>query len=142
MTAHVFQVFLDDAPNAQSSEQHHRHLAPGGRLVFESRNPLVREWESWTMAETRETRQISGIGSVEVYYQVTMAQGELVTFDAVFTLLDTGRGASARARCALPPMPNPPTADAGGFSQIENARWWDGSPFQSDSREIIVTAYA
>lgn len=143
MTAHVFQVFLDDAQTLKALSNIHRHLAPGGRLVFESRNPLVREWESWAMAETRETRQISGIGSVEVYYQVTKAQGELVTFDAVFTLLDTGerRISQSTLRFASHAKILQLLTQA-GFSQIETLGWWDGSPFQSDSREIIVTAYA
>ena len=35
-------------------EADRRHLAPGGRIAFETRNPAVREWDSWTPALTRE----------------------------------------------------------------------------------------
>lgn len=143
MTAHVFQVFLDDAQTLAALTNIRRHLGPGGRLVFESRNPLVREWESWTMAETRDTRQISGIGPVEVYYQVTKVEGELVTFDAVFTLLETEekRISQSTLRFASHAKILQLLTQA-GFSQIETLGWWDGGTFQPDSREIIVTAYA
>ena len=54
-----------------------RHLAPGGRIAFETRNPAVREWESWTPDLTREQVAVPDIGPVTVHYAVTR---EDVTF--------------------------------------------------------------
>ena len=143
MTAHVFQVFLDDAQTLSALSNIHRHMAAGGKLVFESRNPLVREWESWTRDETRETRQIDGIGAVEVYYQVTKVEGEHVTFDAVFTLLETGEKRISQSTLRFPSHAQiVQMLEQAGFQQIEMLGWWDGSAFEADSKEIIVTAYA
>ncbi|MBW8322166.1 MAG: class I SAM-dependent methyltransferase, partial [Rhizobium sp.] len=90
MTGHVFQVFLDDVETLAVLCSARRHLAEGGRLVFESRNPPARAWENWTEERTRETTEVPGIGPVEVYYQVRQAWEDFVRFDAVFTLLESG----------------------------------------------------
>lgn len=47
LTGHAFQVFLtvDDRRAALATIA--AHLAPGGRFVFDSRNPACREWEEW-----------------------------------------------------------------------------------------------
>ncbi|HWA50043.1 MAG TPA: class I SAM-dependent methyltransferase, partial [Dongiaceae bacterium] len=43
MTGHVFQVFLSDEEVRAVLDNLRRHLAPGGRIAFETRNPAVRE---------------------------------------------------------------------------------------------------
>lgn len=45
MTGHAFQVLLDDADVAAALTTMRAHLAPGGRAVFESRNPAL-DWAS------------------------------------------------------------------------------------------------
>jgi ubiquinone/menaquinone biosynthesis C-methylase UbiE len=143
MTAHVFQVLLDDTQTLSALSNIHQHLVPGARLVFESRNPLVCEWESWTMEETRETRTVDGIGPVEVFYQVTEAEGEHVTFDAVFTLTQTGEQRISKSTLRFPSLKTILSLlSQAGFKHVEMSGWWDGSAFQPDSREIIITAYA
>ena len=47
MTGHVFQVFLHDDEIRAVLANLRKHLAQGGRLAFENRNALVREWETW-----------------------------------------------------------------------------------------------
>ncbi|MDO1580783.1 methyltransferase domain-containing protein [Rhizobium oryzicola] len=143
MTAHVFQVFLDDAQTLSALSNIHRHMAAGGKLVFESRNPLVREWQSWTRYDTLETREIDGIGPVEVYYQVTKVDGEHVTFDAVFKLLETGEKRISQSTLRFPSHAQiVQVLKQAGFGKIETLGWWDRSAFEQDSREIIITAYA
>ena len=44
MTGHVFQVFAADDASAVLQAAF-RHLESGGRLVFDSRNPLRRAWQ-------------------------------------------------------------------------------------------------
>ncbi len=48
MTGHVFQVFFENGEVRAALGALHRHLAPGGRLAFETRNPAVRDCDSWT----------------------------------------------------------------------------------------------
>jgi len=52
MTGHAFQVFLDDDEALSALTTLRRHLAPDGRLAFETRNPSLRPWENWTPAKT------------------------------------------------------------------------------------------
>src|SRR5690606_42034133 len=47
MTGHAFQTLLSPGDRAAGLATIALHLAPGGRFVFDSRNPAVREWEDW-----------------------------------------------------------------------------------------------
>ena len=84
MTGHVFQVFLTDADIAAALAAIRRHLRPGGRLMFETRNPLVREWQEWTPELTLTEVAVPGVGTVEVHYAIKSVDGELVTFETMF----------------------------------------------------------
>ena len=48
MTGHAFQVFVDDDQLRESLTAIRSALTGAGRFVFETRNPLASEWESWT----------------------------------------------------------------------------------------------
>ncbi len=45
MTAHVAQFFVTDDEWAATLTDLKRSLVPGGRLVFDSRDPVARAWE-------------------------------------------------------------------------------------------------
>jgi ubiquinone/menaquinone biosynthesis C-methylase UbiE len=47
MTGHAFQVLVDDDELQRSLAAARRALTTDGCFAFETRNPLVREWESW-----------------------------------------------------------------------------------------------
>jgi len=82
MTANVAQVFLTDVGWDAALRGVRTALRPGGHLVFETRVPGRRAWESWTAA--RSTTEVPGIGAVTEWYEVTDMQEDplLVTFDA------------------------------------------------------------
>jgi ubiquinone/menaquinone biosynthesis C-methylase UbiE len=138
MTGHVFQVFLDDAETLAMLDFVRRHLAPEGRLVFESRNPQARAWQRWTERDTREVRDVAGIGRVEVFYQVKAVEAEHVIFDAVFTLLETGekRVSESRLRFADRETIGRLITEA-GFDSVAWLGDFDGSPYSETSPEII-----
>jgi ubiquinone/menaquinone biosynthesis C-methylase UbiE len=143
MTGHVFQVFLDDAETLAALRNIHRHMAPGGRLILESRNPQDRAWEDWTRENTREQRVIEGIGPVDVYYQIKNVEGEHVTFDAVFTILDTDETLVSESRLRFAPLDTiQRLLSAAGFGEVELLGWWDGTPYSETSPEIIAIARA
>jgi SAM-dependent methyltransferase len=144
MTGHVFQVFLDDREVRAALGTLRRHLAPGGRLAFETRNPAVREWQDWRPEETRERLQVPGLGPVEVHYDIRAVEGALVTFGTHFrfapgfaaddvvvaphTLRFMGRDELAAF-----------LAEA-GFTEVAWYGDWDRSPLGPASPEIIVIA--
>lgn len=47
MTGHAFQVLLSDAEVAAAIATMRDHLKPGGRIVFESRNPAIDWCKDW-----------------------------------------------------------------------------------------------
>ena len=82
MTANVAQAFLTDEAWIETLHAAHSALRPGGRLVFESRDPARRAWEGWTRERTREIVRTPHHGEVESWNQVTRVDGALVTFDS------------------------------------------------------------
>ncbi|WP_413334421.1 class I SAM-dependent methyltransferase [Brevibacterium sp. GP-SGM9] len=83
MTANVAQEFLTDEQWAETLDAIRRVLRPGGRLVFESRNPQRRAWEGWTKERTHQTVEVDGEGQVESWVQLTSVDGEFVSFVGV-----------------------------------------------------------
>ena len=96
MTGHVFQVFLTDKDIGAALRNLRRHLAPEGRLVFETRNPALRPWQGWTRRQTRRQMNIPGVGPVEVHYDVTFADGQIVQIRDAFPLRRGRCGRRAR----------------------------------------------
>lgn len=82
MTANVAQVFLTDEDWLGTLTAAHSALRPGGRLIFESRDPERRAWENWTPESTREVIRTSHNGEVETWVEITHLDGALVTLDS------------------------------------------------------------
>lgn len=80
LTANVFQVFLDRDAALRTLVAVRDVLRPGGRLVFETRDPRRRAWESWTPKLSRTRADVAGIGEVEAWVEVTALDPPLVTF--------------------------------------------------------------
>ena len=80
MTANVAQVFLTDADWAASLSGMHAALRPGGRLVFETRDPAQQAWLGWTRERSFSRTDIPGVGVVQSWHELTDVSGELVSF--------------------------------------------------------------
>jgi hypothetical protein len=108
--------------------------------VFETRNPLVREWERWTPENAVEV--VRGDTVVRQEHQVeTPVEGDLVSFTTTYTspgwdhpevsrstlrFLDAGRLSSFLSRA--------------GFAIKEQFGYWDRQPLTRTSPEIITFA--
>jgi SAM-dependent methyltransferase len=90
MTANVAQVFLADADWAAALAGIRAALRPGGRLVFETRDPQARAWRDWTRAHSLRRTVIAGVGAVRSWVQVTDASGPLVSFRWTFEFESDG----------------------------------------------------
>lgn len=140
MTGHVFQVFLDDEDVLGALRKLHQHLAPDGRLAFETRNPDVEEWRTWTPENTRERLAVEGVGAVDVHYDIRSATGQLVTFETHFRFAigdvvvvpNTIRFVKQAEVAAF--------LTAAGFTEASWYGDWDRSSIGSRSPEIIVIA--
>lgn len=87
MTANVAQVFLTDAQWAAVLGGVRAALRPGGRLVFESRDPARRAWLGWTREHSFSRTDIRGVGVVQSWHELTGVSGELVSFRS-FTVFE------------------------------------------------------
>ena len=52
MTGHVFQVFGDDASAMATLKAAANVMADGGKLAFETRNPINQPWKKWNQEQT------------------------------------------------------------------------------------------
>jgi ubiquinone/menaquinone biosynthesis C-methylase UbiE len=86
MTGNVAQVFLSAQEWAAALRAARRVLRPGGRLVFESRDPARSAWLEWTRDQTRRRVVIPGTGPVETWTDLTSVEENLVSFRTTFVL--------------------------------------------------------
>lgn len=88
MTANVAQVFLSDEEWAAVLAAAHAALRPGGRLVFETRDPGRQAWLEWGQSDSYA--QVPGIGGVRTRRDVTEVSGEFVSFVTTYTFESDG----------------------------------------------------
>jgi SAM-dependent methyltransferase len=85
MSGHAFQVFIKDEALRVSLAAIRLALTDDGRFAFETRNPLVREWERWNLAKPHEVTDSAGT-VVRMARKVEVPiDGDLVSFTHTFT---------------------------------------------------------
>lgn len=80
MTANVAQAIADPDTWQKTLRGANEALRPGGRLVFETRDPARRAWEEWTRENSYRVTEIPGVGSVESWVQLIDVSRPMVTF--------------------------------------------------------------
>jgi len=139
LTGHVFQLLLGDRDVRAALATLSRHLAPAGRLAFETRNPEVREWQYWSPAETRQQIETPA-GVVGVHYDISSVTGPLVSYE---TCIQFPGGENVTVPDTLRFMDQ---AELAGFlteAGLTDVTWygdWDRSPASPASPEIIAVA--
>ena len=84
MTGNVAQVFVTDEEWAAVLAAVHEALRPGGRLVFESRDPAQQAWLGWNRGQTYQRAVIPDAGPVQTWTDLTKVEGSLVSFRTTF----------------------------------------------------------
>lgn len=85
MTGHAFQVLLEDDDILATFEAVRRHLAPGGRFVFESRNPVLDWVKLW---HGRQRILAVDTGEVNQTCTVLWREGDRLSFEWAFAFED------------------------------------------------------
>ncbi|MGW0842612.1 class I SAM-dependent methyltransferase [Streptomyces sp. NPDC002787] len=80
MTANVAQAIVDAEGWRRTLAAAYEALRPGGRLVFETRDPAGRAWEMWNREASYGVTDVPGVGTVESWVELTEVAGPLVTF--------------------------------------------------------------
>jgi SAM-dependent methyltransferase len=140
MTGHVFQLFLEDRDVRAALRTLVRHLAPGGRLAFETRNPAVREWQDWNPRDTRQRVEAAGV-TADVHYDISAVAGELVTYETWYQF--AGAGDLVVVPDTLRFMDQVQVAAFLAEAGLTRVTWygdWDGSAYGPTSPEIVAVA--
>ena len=90
MTGNVAQVFVTDEEWAAVLGAVHEALRPGGRLVFESRDPAQQAWLGWNRDQTYRRAVIPDAGPVRTWEDLTGVEGSLVSFRTTFVFGSDG----------------------------------------------------
>ncbi len=140
MTGHAFQVLVDDDEIRDALVAIRSALTDDGRFVFETRNPEVREWESW-VPENAVTVE-HGSSTVKMAHQVEQpVVGDVVSFTATFSSpsWDQPQVSRSRLRFLSKEKLGGFLADAGLVIEDQFGNW-DRQPLTSVSPEIITVA--
>ena len=90
MTGNVAQVFVTDQEWAAVLHAVRQALRPGGRLVFESRDPARKAWLAWHRGQTYRRVDIPGAGPIQTWTDLTGAGGGLVSFRSTVVFASDG----------------------------------------------------
>lgn len=140
MMSHAFQSLVTDDELRTSLAAIRNALVDGGRFVFETRNPAVREWEMWNPDHSIEVVDAAG-RALWITYQVLSIVGDVVTLtettsDADGTVLREDQ-ASLRF---LDVERLTKFLTETGFSIDAQQGDWSGGSLNQDSREIVTFA--
>ena len=90
MTGNVAQVFLSDEEWSAVLGAARMALRPGGRLVFETRDPARQAWLEWDRPHTYIQAEVPGVGGVETWEDLTEVSGEFVSFRSTCVFASDG----------------------------------------------------
>jgi len=90
MTGNVAQVFVTGQQWAATLRAVRDRLRPGGRFVFETRDPAKKAWLEWNRDQTHRRAVVPGAGPVETWTDLTQVRGSLVSFRTTFVFGSDG----------------------------------------------------
>lgn len=88
MTGNVAQVFCTDDDWAATLRGIHHAVKPGGRFVFETRDPRRQAWREWDRERTYKSKNVPGAGVVQTWCDLIEVSDEFVSFRWTY-LFDT-----------------------------------------------------
>jgi SAM-dependent methyltransferase len=139
LTGHAFQVFLTPEDREAVLGTIAAHLAPDGRFIFDTRNPVAHEWLEWTPQRSQRELSHPGLGGVRAWndFRRDPATG-VVTYSTHYEISVSGRVLSAESKIAFPTEESlAQMLDQTGLAVEEWLGNWRGEPYAPTSPEII-----
>ncbi len=141
MTGHAFQVFVEDDELWAALAAIRSALTVEGRFAFETRNPLVREWEQWTPQNAEEATDTSGVVVRMEREVATPVEGDVVRFTHTFTSPRWDRPQVSRSTLRFLGADSLSSFLSGAGMAIEQQFGdWNSEPRTDLSPEIITIA--
>ncbi len=141
MTGHAFQVLVNDDEIRASLAAIRSALTGDGFFVFETRNPLVREWETWVPENAVEVVTAEGVVLRMAHEVETPVDGDLVSFSTTFT--SSGWNLPRVSRSTLRFLDERALSLFLSDAHLvveDQFGYWDRSPLTEASPEIITVA--
>ena len=140
MTGHVFQVILEDEVIQTTLAAIRSALTEHGRFVFDTRNPLVRDWESWTPDVVWEFVGPDG-AVVRKWHEIETVVGDIVSYSTTFTSPSWDEPVTIRSSQRFYDAEAVSAFLSGASLTIEEQfGHWDRRPLTDASPEIITIA--
>jgi SAM-dependent methyltransferase len=140
MTGHVAQFMVTDDEFAAALAALHRALRPGGRLLFDSRDPIHRHWSHWTKAESLRSIPLPGGGICSTWVEVDDVREGRVSFTHHYDFPHAEhRVATATMRFRTESELRHHVA-AAGFTIESVYGGWDRDAIGHPDGELLVTA--
>jgi len=140
LTGHAFQVFLTQEDQQAVLRTIANHLAPGGRFIFDTRNPAVEEWLEWTPQRSERMVAHPGLGTVKAWNDAEHdAATGVVSYSTFYEIPGGGRQVlAAESKIAFPEKDDlAAMLDEAGLLVEQWLGDWEGEPYVATSPEII-----
>jgi ubiquinone/menaquinone biosynthesis C-methylase UbiE len=139
LTGHAFQVFLNERDQRAVLKTIEKHLAPNGRFIFDSRNPVAEEWLEWGQKQSKRKLIHPQYGAIEAWNTAMYDQStDNVTYSTNYLVSSTGRLFTAESHIHFTLQPKLATMiEECGLEVDEWFGDWSGNCFESHSPEII-----
>ena len=139
MTSHVAQFFVTDEEWHRVLADLHGALVPGGRLVFDTRDPADRAWERWP-EEWRRTVALPSGGTVGQSIEVADITGDVVSHTIRYRF-DDGAELESSATLRFRPEDEVRTSlDLAGFTVEHIFGGWAREAVGRGDGELLVSA--
>lgn len=139
LTGHAFQVFLTAEDQSAVLRTIAEHLAADGRFIFDSRNPVAKEWLEWTPQRSERIVLHPHLGAVKSWNDVERdAVTGIVTYSTFYEIPGGNAVLSAESKIAFPARED--LAGMLGEAGLLVEQWlgnWHGEPYVDSAPEII-----
>ena len=141
MTGHVAQFFLEEDAWQAALAKIHGALKPGGRLAFESRNPLVPPFPDWPTAAAPRRVVDPAAGAVDWWATMPEPQGRRIRYELRYRFAASGEDVvSANELVFRTQEEITQSLQDAGFTLRDLFGDWDRTPATPSSPEMIFVA--
>ena len=139
LTGHAFQVFLNETDQRAVLKTIANHLAPNGCFIFDSRNPLAKEWLEWGQENSKRKLVHPQHGIIDAWNtaQFDPSTNNLM-YSTNYLVLATGKLLTAESHIHFTPRSK--LANMIEECGLEVEQWlgdWAGNSYEAHSPEII-----